>query len=288
MAHKIFLRPEVLATAALLSVALVYQIASGAPVRSFFGGDQQESSLRVSDQGATDSPVVQSTGSNSAPASKDPVVETDPAPHAPVSKEDSERFEELEELLSSIPTGREALRLMHEYRVRVEFRSGEGTRYSIHHNLVVIESSTSTAGSLFSIVHEMTHAARHHQGMRADPRVLSREAYIYSWLEEEAEGDARAIEAKIELEAVGFPVSEEAAWLEKQYLRAYRARVTSPKTEQGEPTGEAPEVLGRQAGKKAVIEGYRSGLAVTSTNLDTYASWYGQHWDEVNLVDEAK
>ena len=42
--------------------------------------------------------------------------------------------------------------------------------------------------------------------------------------------------------------------------------------------------MARQAGKNAVIGGYLNGLAVTSTDLKTYTSVYGEFWDKVNHV----
>ena len=131
------------------------------------------------------------------------------ATYEPVSEEHKERFEEVRSLLASIPTGREALSQMKQYQVVVEFRPGSGTWYNWYPNMMVIDSNKSPVEATFSFVHEMTHAARTHQGMHQT--TLPRQDYIEQRLEEEAEGDVRAIEAKDELRAIGIPASVKAA-----------------------------------------------------------------------------
>jgi hypothetical protein len=158
--------------------------------------------------------AVRSFASIDAPSSEDAATPASiSAIYEPVSEEDRERFEEIKALLKSIPTGREALHLMEKYRVIVDFQRGGGTWYNWSSNMMVIDSNKDFIEASFSLVHEMTHASRHHQGMWAHLDAVSRQEYIEQLVEEEAEGDIRAVEAKLELEAIGVPVSAVAAAL---------------------------------------------------------------------------
>ena len=102
-------------------------------------------------------------------------------------------------------------------------------------------------------------------------------------IEEEAEGEVRCIEAKMQLEEMGVHVPGLAAALELQFREAFEAAVASAKAEHGGISEGELYDLGREAGKRRIIKGFIDGEIVRSTDYQTFPSAYGQRWDEVQV-----
>ena len=73
-----------------------------------------------------------------------------------------------------------------------------------------------------------------------------------------------------------------------RYRAAYQATVYTAKAQESEVTGEELKAKAREAGKNAIIDGYVNGLAVASTNLETYPEIYGEFWDSVNQSGQSR
>jgi len=200
-----------------------------------------------------------------------------------MSREDEDRLNLIKnKVLSTIPTGREALQLMEEYDVRVEFGQRPGSFYIDDINLIVINTNKSPVGAALTFIHEMLHATRYHKGMRVDAASLSREDYVANRLEEEAEGETRVIAATMELEAIGIPYFTNDSFMEIPYRRSFEEAVASVKAENGDVAEEELQAIGREAGKQGIIEALTTGYVTTSTTKEGYPSYYGQLWEILN------
>lgn len=199
-----------------------------------------------------------------------------------VQSSGAEEIKEIRDILITIPSGREALKQMEEYQVGLKFRPGGGSFYFDKTNQMVIDANRIPVKVVFSFVHEMTHAMYHNTGMEADADSLSRQEYIDMEIEEEAEGEAKAIEAKMELEELGVHVPVLASDLEVQFREAFEAAVASAKVEHSGINERELYDLGREAGKQRIIKGFFDGELVGSRDQQTYPSIYGQRWDAAN------
>jgi hypothetical protein len=196
--------------------------------------------------------------------------------------EDARRFEEIRQILETIPTGREALRLKNVHRVGVQFLAGGGSYYDSSSNSMVIDSNHPPARAALSFVHELNHARYHHEGLSANIRTLSREEYIRQMVEEEAEGVIKSLEAKIELEGTPTDVSRFTYPLERQYREAYRVATDAARASNPEIAEDELRRIGREAGRQRVIRGFMDGEVQTSNTGEPYPDYYGRAWDRAH------
>ena len=188
-------------------------------------------------------------------------------------------FEDIRQVLASVPAGRDVLAVMDRYSVALKFLSGKGASFRDIENLVVIGSDSSTPQAALDFVHEMIHASYYHEGIAADARSLGRDAYIERMLEEEAEAAVKAIEAKIELEQV--PIKTPLAPFERKYKMASLMGWLS-KSADGNLTVEEQTRIGRQAGKESISAALKDGEGVGGRSGLPYPVIYGRFWDQVN------
>ena len=182
--------------------------------------------------------------------------------------------------LSASETGIKALDMMTKYNVTMMFRGGEGSYFDPAANAMVIDSNETVEEAALTFVHEMNHARYHHEGLEGDIATLSREDYVKSRVEEEAEGAVLSIEAKMELEMT--PLKEITATFpqEAEYRQAYQQAIDAAKAADPSLSDEDLKTLGRAAGKARVIHGFMIGEVVTSTSDETYPDFYGTEWDD--------
>jgi hypothetical protein len=195
---------------------------------------------------------------------------------------DPKRFEEIKKILETIPTGKEALKIMEKYNVGVRFEAGSGTVYRDDGNYMVIDSSESTAEAALSFVHEIHHAKTENEKTEADVKALGREEYIKKEIEEEAEGTVKSIEAHMELEGTKIDVSKASFPLEAEYRAAYKTAVDAAKAADPKISEEQLKKVGREAGLKRVIKGFTEGEVHTSDKNITYREHYGKLWDNAH------
>jgi hypothetical protein len=190
------------------------------------------------------------------------------------------RLSEIEELLSHSPTGVNALALMEQYGVQVEFAEGSGTAYRVQSNTIVIDLRHEPLMAALALVHEMNHARVLHQGLRADINNLPREEYVKMKMLEEAEGVALSIEAKIELASAGLDVSAVTFPMERQYEAALQSLSQNVPGMSDEDVAQ----FGQQAGKKLLYDALMSGKVRGSSSGLSYPDKFGQRWDTANAA----
>jgi hypothetical protein len=194
-------------------------------------------------------------------------------------KEDPKRFEEIKKILEKVPTGKEGLKVMDDYKVKVRFIKGS-YKYDPSSNTVYLDSEHDIARSALDFSHEIHHAKAQNTGATPDIKKLSRSEYIKKMLEEEAEGTVKSIETKIELEGTDVEVSAAVFPMEAEYKAAHKAAVDAEKAK--DPTKSEADLkkIGREAGYKRVLKGFQDGDVPTSTSGETYPNYYGRLWDE--------
>ena len=185
-------------------------------------------------------------------------------------------FGEMQRLLAGIPTGKAALRVLEEYDVSVTLEAGQGSYYLPAS--IVIDSGSGVVAAAVALVHEATHTRYRNEGLIPDPMSVTRDAYVARRIEEEAEGQANAIQAKIELEAMEIDVSGVSQWFEFQYGRAYRMAVQRKRKDPKATEAELKQ-FGWEMGKNRLIEGFMEGKALASNGKLQYPEIYGREWD---------
>ncbi len=183
---------------------------------------------------------------------------------------------EIQRLLAGIPTGNAALTVLEDYNVSVTVEAGQGSYYVPAR--IVIDSDWGIVAAAVDLVHEATHARFRSEGLTPDPMSVTRDEYVAMRIEEEAEGQANAIQAKIELEAMQIDVSEARPWFETQYRTAYEDAVQGRRTNSKTSEAELRQV-GWEMGKIELIEGFTEGEAVASNGELQYSEIYGTEWD---------
>ena len=94
---------------------------------------------------------------------------------------------------------------------------------------------------------------------------------------EEADGQARSIDARLELAQAGFDVSDNHLWFEKQYSGSYKWATMNPEIAKSNL-----RTVAREEGRRRLAEGLADGLVTASVNGLTYSEHYGGAWDELN------
>lgn len=193
----------------------------------------------------------------------------------PESTVEATRFQEISGILQTISTGRAALQALADYNVPVSLQDGTGSYYDSDLNLIVLDSQHSDLSAALVLVHEATHAWYRNHSLTPDPSSLTREEYVARRISQEADGQARAIEAKLELGRAGFDISHGHLWFEKQYAGSYKWAAMNP-----EIAGSKLRTAAREEGRRRLAEGLADGWVKTSVNGLTYADHYGGYWDE--------
>ena len=185
-------------------------------------------------------------------------------------------FGEIQRLLAGIPTGNAALMVLEDYEVSVTLEAGQGSYYVPAH--IVIDSDWGIVAAAVDLVHEATHARFRSEGLTPDPMSVTRDEYVARRIEEEAESQANAIQAKIELEAMEIDASEARPWFEMQYRSAYGEAVEWKRTNSKTTEAELRQ-FGWEMGKNELIKGFTGGEAVASNGELHYSEIYGREWD---------
>jgi hypothetical protein len=192
---------------------------------------------------------------------------------------DEKTFEPIKAILNGIPAGREALLTMQKYKVGVKFVKG---RYFFDpdSNTMFLNSDHDAARSALDFIHELYHAKTHNEKTTPDVQSLSRQDYVNKMLEEEAEGTVRSIEGKMQLEGTKTKVRGAVFPLESEYRTAFKAAADKAKVDDPKIVQDELNRIGRDAGKKRVLDGFKNGEVVVSGSTQPYPDYYGKEWDK--------
>ena len=188
-------------------------------------------------------------------------------------------------LLVQAPAGRRALELASRHRVKLTFRRGGGSEFDPSSNTIFMDTTESAGDAALTFVHEMSHAEWEHTGRSpTDARRYTRADFIKKQLEDETDATVKAIAAKVELKGARVDMSRVTAPLERDFMRAYKTAVTAAKARNPRASDEDLNKVGKEAGTRAVFQGFMTGRVVISTSRTpkTYPVYYGEYWDKVN------
>ncbi|NMO15539.1 hypothetical protein HPC49_07510 [Pyxidicoccus fallax] len=192
---------------------------------------------------------------------------------------DAQKLKDVKDILADSPTGAAAVKYLEDKKIPVEFADGGGSYWD--GNKIVIDRSQDPQEAALTLVHEVNHAKASIDGPKADIVNDTRGDYVQKMLDEEVRGTVDSIKAKNELVANGKNVTASFP-LEKEYNDAYKQAVKDAKKKDPDLTDEQLRAIGEKAGYDAVLDGFKTGKVVTSTNGQTYPEYYGSAWDSAH------
>ncbi|MBC6460988.1 hypothetical protein [Actinomadura sp. HBU206391] len=174
-------------------------------------------------------------------------------------------------LAARTKTGKKALSIIDEYRVKVTVSKGGGTHFWAESNTIHLDTRQHDVNGwrVMELSHEALHALWVHTGRSASPKVrtMGREEWLDAMMWEEAEATSWQLETAYELRRLG--VDTPAHPLRDVYWEAVRM---------AEKNGED----GTAAGIQALYVAHRSGKVRTSGSGERYPDAYGKRWDNAN------
>ncbi|MBN8226632.1 hypothetical protein JYK02_03820 [Corallococcus macrosporus] len=192
------------------------------------------------------------------------------------ASKDAAKLKETKDVLKNSPTGAAAVKYMEDHNIPVEFADGGGSYWD--GNKIVIDRSQDPQEAALTLVHEINHAKATIDGPRADVQNQTRDDYVNTLLNEETRGTVDSIRAKNELVAAGDNVTATFP-LEAEYNAASKKAIDEAKAKDPSLTEAQLREIGDKAGYDAVLNGFKTGAVVTSTNGQNYPDYYGQGWD---------
>lgn len=192
---------------------------------------------------------------------------------------DAQKLKDIKDILKDSPTGAEAIKYLEEKKVPVEFADGGGSYWD--GNKIVIDRSENAQEAALTLVHEINHARASIDGPKADIVNDTRADYVQKMLDEEVRGTVDSIKAKNELVANGKKVTASFP-LETEYNDAYKKAVDAAKKKDPKLDEAQLRAIGEKAGYDAVLDGFKTGKVVTSTNNQNYPDYYGSAWDSAH------
>lgn len=189
------------------------------------------------------------------------------------------RLAAIRRLAGNSPAGRHALDVLDRNHVNVRFARGEGYFYDPSTNTMTLDEDHSDLRSVMDLAHEMNHAEAHHTGASANIDTMRRQQYIDTALNEEAHGTVLSIQARDELAASGQDVSHDNFPLQDEYHQSYNQAVQAERTRNPSASAADLDRVGRAAGERRVLDGFRNGEVTTSNTGQSYSDYYGNAWD---------
>jgi DNA-binding transcriptional ArsR family regulator len=219
-------------------------------------------------------------------AASESYEETAPAAEKRISSigGESAGFKQVAMVLAQSAIGRHLLRLKETYQVDIKFEEAGGSRFRKQENLIILDSSHDSVKAALFFAHEMQHVQAFYKGEQANPKSVGRQAFIEHKLHEEAKGMAVSMQMKMELEQLGFHVSNMPFPMEDYYREAYQAATERAWLTDNTLGRLELDAIGQAAGEKALFDAFISGQIQTSNTYDSYPKYYGHVWDEANLI----
>jgi hypothetical protein len=202
-----------------------------------------------------------------------------PATVAPVATQatrDADKLTEMKDLMKQSPTGAAALKYMEDHHLPVKFANGGGSYWD--GTSIVIDRSQSSQAAALTLVHEVNHAKASQTGISGDITHQTRADYVSTMLNEEVRGTVDSIKAKNELLGAGKSITATFP-LEAAYNAAAKKATDELKAKKPDASAAELKAAGEKAGYDRVMEGFKTGEVVTSTNNTKYSDYYGGSWD---------
>lgn len=211
-------------------------------------------------------------------------VQRDPVPGLPAAAPDggaaAQAQQQIEAALQQSAGGQNALKISQTLKIQMVYQPGGPNQYRPETNECLINSSLPPGDAAAYFVHEMYHAQRHSQDPSHDDPTKSAEAdFVSRMVQEEIDGTALAIEAKLDAGAAPGSLPGE-----REYRSAYEYA-------RKEALGNGSDVqtsveLGKQRGRKMVNLLIRpsdgSWPRLAPSQLESYEMYYRREWRRSN------
>ncbi len=198
----------------------------------------------------------------------------------------------LQNVLESIPIGRESLEIVRLYDVKIRVNPEDSASFynivqyeEFEANTIYLAREHKIEQVALTLIHEANHVKYHHTGESANILTLDRNAYIKGMLKEETEGTVKSILAKKEMQQAGINVEEISYPLEHQYWDAYYTQVLKTLASYpGAFTTNEIEQISDYTSKSRVNQGFSNPAdrIVASVRKVSYEEYYGSSWDRVH------
>lgn len=194
------------------------------------------------------------------------------------------RVKAINDALKASNTGQWALEIIDKWKIPVDYEyGGQG---SFHQGgKIYLNKTLGIGGAAIVMMHEAQHANTFKSGKQADRTKLGRAEYIKQMIADEAEAVVRQIEGLAVTQGLGVDMAGAGVddALKQRYLKAfYKKRDELNASNPEMSTAEVNAICRTHARDTEVTNWFYDGTFVTSTDLNTYAEFYGKQWDAVN------
>src|SRR5579864_1107026 len=177
--------------------------------------------------------------------------------------------------------GTKALERIKQYNVKViEGRAGQGSFYDPAKNTITLDPQEKSTQSTF--VHESNHVEFYWRQKNAGFWAKTEEAYVNGMFEEEARGQAEAIQHVMDLR-----LPEKIA-LQTEYVQAYDAARAAHKERNPEGSLEDLRAAGMNAGYEAVLAAFHNDEVAMSGTGKSYGDYIRKLWRQHRPQSVAK
>ena len=177
-----------------------------------------------------------------------------------------------------------AQRIITKWSIPIDYEFGG--RGSFHQGgKIFLNKTLGIGGAAITLMHEAQHADTYKSGKQADRTKLARAEYITHSIADEAEAVVRQIEGLAVTESLGADMTGAGVGddLKLRYTNAFAAkREELLKADPEMSTAQINTACRTATRDGEVTKWFYDGTFVTSTDLNTYAIYYGRQWDEVN------
>ena len=181
-------------------------------------------------------------------------------------------------------TGMWAQRIISKWKIPIDYEFGG--RGSFHQGgKIFLNKSLGVGGAAITLMHEAQHADTYKSGKQADRTKLARGEYITRSIADEAEAVVRQIEGLAVTTSLGGDMTGAGVsdTHKQRYMTAFYAkRDELLKADPDMETAKVNAICRTTTRDGEVTNWFYDGTFVTSTDLNTYAVFYGNQWDEVN------
>ena len=171
-----------------------------------------------------------------------------------------------------------------KWKVPIDYEyAGQGSFHQA--GKIFLNKGLGVGGAAITLMHEAQHADTFKSGKQADRTKLGRADYVKQSIADEAEAVVRQIEGLAVTTSLGGDMSGAGVddTHKQRYLKAFYAKRDELKTTNpAMSTAQVNAICRTTTRDGEVTNWFHDGTFVTSTDLNSYAVFYGKQWDEVN------
>ena len=203
---------------------------------------------------------------------------------APAPLTGAARTKAIEDAMKASNTGTWALGIVTKWTIPVDYEfTGQGSYHQ--GGKIYINKSLGIGAAAMTMMHEAQHADTYKSGKGADRTTLSRADYVKQSIADEAEAVVRQIEGLAVTKSLGIDMTGNSVGdnLKERYTKVfYKKRDELKAANPSMTTAEINAQCRTFSRDTEVTSWFHDGTFVTSTDLNSYAVFYGKQWDDVH------